>query len=974
MMMRADESYTPAEGCTAEELLACTVADDIDACMAACNGEEPEEPEEDPEAWVTYGTLTVSEGKTSVKQAPLNVAGVEIWSFKFKAGDEDVKLTSIDLTAIWYGAYTDLKDVYLADENWNRVTRQRNVDNEGNVSLDFLGSYELKANSTTTFTVAAKIAWVAQNGDTYWFKATEVTWPKSVKGLPVETELVSAVTINNLWSVTYTKMTNALSDIKIWEEGTIGNFKIAQTAGSNEDAILVSLKVKQQGSASLESLDNLYLAINGENVADGKVSGKYITFTFKDGGYVISKDRSSNITVKVMWTATAEPTKDIKLEIEAKEDFVVKWDTYGYNLVIAGLAANETLSNGAAITINSSKIAVSFEKNTETKILKTQNDVLFGTLKLKSDEANFEFETLYVTLEDNAWYANAAAQQAVVKKVMLWWKAWELQSYTAGTPGVAVYKFEWISLNKWVQRILDLTMNVKWANVGDKFEANITLNDGTNKSKLVDLDNDKTYEWAAINSNIVSALIFSNEVEVKWATLSLNKKSLPAATYVVSAGNEFVVAKWTLEAWNNSDVLVKTINFNQNWNVTNLANIISTAKLIIAGNEYNAIVTNTDITVDRAFTVEKWSTNKQEFELVVTLNWTAPTWTAPLTINLWMTNADIDAEDNEWAAVTATSTVASFSTITLGTKWDLAVTVENTEVNKNDKSILAWSTWVVVAEYQLKASSEKVNVTDIDVTFSTPIDARVDTVTLTYDGKDYTATPNGAVAKFTNLDGFVVDTTKAPMTVSLDTIKFADSSDNAVTDVTINTFDIKANGATSHEAINKTALAAKSKAFDVVPATVVVTLTSTSNTQSVLNYKVDKWENEIDWNDIKVYVVDSILDTVSNNGWLTWLSVKLNGELILTAVYTAPTTATVTPAVTDQNELELLNWDNEVIVTYVLDWDITNPSYDLDLLRVEYVTDATHTWANLAALIALASENGGTPLVNKMKTLDVVSR
>ncbi|MBO4516882.1 hypothetical protein J5751_05690 [bacterium] len=50
MMMRADESYTPAEGCTAEELLACTVADDIDACMAACNGEEPEEPEEDPEA------------------------------------------------------------------------------------------------------------------------------------------------------------------------------------------------------------------------------------------------------------------------------------------------------------------------------------------------------------------------------------------------------------------------------------------------------------------------------------------------------------------------------------------------------------------------------------------------------------------------------------------------------------------------------------------------------------------------------------------------------------------------------------------------------------------------------------------------------------------------------------------------------------------------------------------------------------
>ena len=39
MMMRADESYTPAEGCTAEELLKCVTADDYDACIAACSDE-----------------------------------------------------------------------------------------------------------------------------------------------------------------------------------------------------------------------------------------------------------------------------------------------------------------------------------------------------------------------------------------------------------------------------------------------------------------------------------------------------------------------------------------------------------------------------------------------------------------------------------------------------------------------------------------------------------------------------------------------------------------------------------------------------------------------------------------------------------------------------------------------------------------------------------------------------------------------
>jgi hypothetical protein len=66
MMMRADESYTPAEGCATDEYLACItkyVADssfDFDACIAACSGEDQGEEEEQE---VKAGTLTVSLGK-----------------------------------------------------------------------------------------------------------------------------------------------------------------------------------------------------------------------------------------------------------------------------------------------------------------------------------------------------------------------------------------------------------------------------------------------------------------------------------------------------------------------------------------------------------------------------------------------------------------------------------------------------------------------------------------------------------------------------------------------------------------------------------------------------------------------------------------------------------------------------------------------------------------------------------------------
>jgi hypothetical protein len=43
MMMRADDAYTPTTGCSAEELLACILADDYESCIAACSGTEEED-------------------------------------------------------------------------------------------------------------------------------------------------------------------------------------------------------------------------------------------------------------------------------------------------------------------------------------------------------------------------------------------------------------------------------------------------------------------------------------------------------------------------------------------------------------------------------------------------------------------------------------------------------------------------------------------------------------------------------------------------------------------------------------------------------------------------------------------------------------------------------------------------------------------------------------------------------------------
>jgi hypothetical protein len=74
MMMRSDDSYTPTEGCSAEELLKCLTADDYDACVAACSNEENYEEE------VTgNGLATVSKvGSVSTVETPVVAINVKV--------------------------------------------------------------------------------------------------------------------------------------------------------------------------------------------------------------------------------------------------------------------------------------------------------------------------------------------------------------------------------------------------------------------------------------------------------------------------------------------------------------------------------------------------------------------------------------------------------------------------------------------------------------------------------------------------------------------------------------------------------------------------------------------------------------------------------------------------------------------------------------------------------------------------------
>ena len=967
MMMRADDSYEPStEGCTAEELLACVTADDYDACIAACSDtEEPEEPT-DPEAWVKQGKLTVSKANSNIETVPTGVPGVEMWSIKFSAGDEDVKLTSVTLKAKWYGNYTYLDNVFLQDKDGVRITKTRNVNAEWEVTLWFNWTYTLKANSTATFTIVNTIDALATNGITYGYEVTEVEWPESVKGLPVSTDLVTTTTIQNLWKVTVGGNTTYNTDVKVWEDSILWKMDVT-LANNKEDVKLVSVKLKQTATnpASLEdSFDNLYLSINWESVTSkAVVNGKYVTFIFEDGWFVISKDRTSATKIDIMWTATAEPGKDIKLEIENAEDFVIKWETYGYNLDNWITTAGLTTCAAAGLTILSSEIATSFEKNVETDILATQANVSLWTLKMKASDTNFLLEKYVVEVTSSLAYTDADDFNSHIKNVKLWWLTADKVVVNA-TFNKATYTFEDINLPAWTQRLLELTFDVKWLTAAQTLTWDLDLDNAG--VALHDEDNDKSYDNSNI-ANVVSSTAFANTVKVAAATLKTYKTAMPAATYVIDAWKEIIVAKWVLEAWNNSDVTVTDMVFKHTPWITDLKNNISSAKLVIDGKEYKWTVNATDIDINKEIIVKKGSANKLSYELVLTLKSAAAGWDIDLKLNT------ITAEDAEWTVVTPTWTPVTFSKVTLWTVWTLGVTYANTQSNKVSKSILWWTTWNVVAVYDIVANNEQINVKDLEVVFDTPIEARVNSVTLNYNWTDYTANVDSNTATFTDLN-MVVDTTKAPLTISIDTIAFADNTDTFVKNVTLNDINVtKAYGVDSKTTMitwNGTLTA--SEKFDLVPATVVASVTETSNTSAKLNLVVNKWDNKAATNtEYNVYLADLIISDASAVNVNGLSSVKVENEAGDNVV-TYNIKATCTGTEIDKwliNASEhlcididtskaasqyLLNeWENVFTYTFV-PGSAQNPSYTIKLEKgdaIRYVVDGTTlaTFATIAA-------------------------
>lgn len=351
MMQRADEDYTPAVGCSAEELLACIVADDPDACIAACSDEEVEPVE------VKSGDLAVTVAKNDGAIAFIDrTSELDYLTFK---GSERITLNKVSLERYGFSNYSDVDSIWLENENGEVVTNPKVVNNKDRV--DLIVKRDFRDVKDTTYAVVVKLKNTANPAGTIGFKVVDVE--SSAKNLVLPKGNA------NLYSMVKYDGT----EVTILKKGTTRSYYY----NGNEHYEVARLQVKASNAAV--EVNGFTLTNNTANKLDfgrylddvvvlrDNVAMKNVTFSVKNDELRINftKDtiearKNALYTVKIKLAGLDRFTDKVKFELRSEGDFsAVEAKTNARVSFTHGfpLPFEEYTFNGDKITLTNGKLA-----------------------------------------------------------------------------------------------------------------------------------------------------------------------------------------------------------------------------------------------------------------------------------------------------------------------------------------------------------------------------------------------------------------------------------------------------------------------------------------------------------------------------------------------------------------------------------------------------------------------------------------
>ncbi len=513
-------------------------------------------------------SVALAAGTPAAGTIPNNSSNVFV-KFDLMAGSADASITSIKLTVPvgTLGTYTYIDEVAFFNAAGTKLGTSKNITSDGVATFNFSTPIVVSAGTTKTLSVKATI----ESSQTGLFalgiaSADDITVDGgSVTGnFPIDGNVMEAITAT-IGTITMSSVETSDTTPNFGEQ----NVKLAgmDFAAANENIIWETARFKNGGTNDSDIVNNLRLLVDGDEVAEGVIDGRYITFNLNN----LLIEKNDTITVDVYGdVGIGSVGNTIDLYIADKSDFSFMGQQYGYGVQIASITSLDAASEGAVATLAAGDFTIAMDKSaTPSKdVMAGTQDVVLATITMVSNGENstVNYITDSATTGDFYVYGSGLTTGEA--------DAFELVDTDTG----AIYditetvstSISAVSAGGWTLSITeDIPMTLGETKT---FELRCDLGAPTDTYPIDDTDTLKVVlEDGAFSitgddsnaniTNITPASISSAITTVRAATLAWTTINLTNLTAVGGAGSEdpVVVYKALLEVGESSDVSLTSV-------------------------------------------------------------------------------------------------------------------------------------------------------------------------------------------------------------------------------------------------------------------------------------------------------------------------------------------------------------------------------------------------------------------------------
>ncbi len=708
-------------------------------------------PSPTPTPTPAAGNLSVSLSANTPAggNVPINVDNVVFSKFVFTAGaGADVKVNAVRIDRKGLGATGDFTTVTLYDGATKLGTSKSSWTSEGYMNYNIPGGWTVPAGTSKTLTMVARLG-TAGTYNALGVGAVTLS-AGTVSGLPVFGNELTGVNVT-VGTVTMTGQGTTSQTKNIGtNDVTLAQFRLALSGV--EDGKLMSVRLKNKGTASDSDLANLYLFRGSEQLAGPvQVSGDYVSFELSEA-YALLK--SKNTDFKVMGDIAGGDSRTIEFVLDDTTDLAVVGNIYSTNMSVTATGFDAAADAGTtATTVDGAELNIAFS-SVALDTPDDRDDIEFGRLTLSAGSTDVKITETIFTIDETDGNSDATDNEDVDEFEMVdnadgslysgamtnggdndaddeTWTFDDEIYLVAGQSRVFILRGD-LPSGIGANDAYKVTMTVNTTNiVGETVPEGDTVDNfsvGSIAGKIITVKAPEV-TVRATDMNTQDAVINQEDVVIFKGSLEANPASDARIERMrfeggnTAAGNIAVVAT-NMDADNWSEVGFYTWNkATENWD---LQELLTSADLTDGELDFNSL----------DFVVPAGSANKMNFLIKGKLR---NTFTANTTVHLQLDtvtardtdNDTITAENSAGAAIASGAELEIVGTTTLRGQGVLYVSMRNADSGFNKDRILLAGDSAWVGKLRLRADFEDVLLRDLKLTNSSANDEdSVDTICL----------------------------------------------------------------------------------------------------------------------------------------------------------------------------------------------------------------------------------------------------